>query len=350
MEMSEEIYENVEEAADNRADSSDSEQSYEDVYVNEDNLQTQRAKSFKQSESSVTGINFAGKKCYRLTTVCLLLLCFLLLTAITVLWIKFSILNTETAKLETSHNNLTIERDQLQTSNSNLTKERDQLKTSYNNLAKERDQLQNSSNIPTKKIDQLQTSYNTLTKERDQLQTSYSNLTKERDQSQTSYNNLTKERDQLQTSYNTLAKERDQLHKQINGFQSFCLLFSEGWRYFDFHIYYTSNEKKIWGESRQDCRRRGADLVIINSKEEHEFLAKMMGSDRAWIGLRDRDTEGMWKWVDGTPLTTKFWCSGEPNDAGSDEDCAEISDSQENKIWNDMPCSTKLIWVCEKVN
>ncbi|XP_047670448.1 CD209 antigen-like protein E [Tachysurus fulvidraco] len=285
MEMSEEIYANVDEAGNNRADSSDSEQSYEDVYLNEDNLQTQRAKSSKQSESP-------GEKCYRLTTVCLLLMCFLLLTAITVLWIKLSILNTEKAKLETSHNN--------------------------------------------------------LTKEKDQLQTSYSNLTKERDQLQTSYSYLTKERDQLQSSYSNLAKERDQLHKQINGFQTLSSLYSEGWRYFGFHIYYISTETKDWSRSRQDCIRRGADLVIINSKEEQEFLAKMLGSKRAWIGLSDRDEEGVWKWVDGTPLTTAFWHSEEPNDSGG-EDCAEISDKQGNIMWNDLPCSANIILVCEKV-
>ncbi|MCI4395047.1 hypothetical protein PGIGA_G00175890, partial [Pangasianodon gigas] len=86
MEMSEEIYANVEPTADNGAESSDDENSYEDVYVNEDNLETQNARRLKQSESSVTGINRAGNKCYRVTAVCLLLLCVLLLTAITMLW------------------------------------------------------------------------------------------------------------------------------------------------------------------------------------------------------------------------------------------------------------------------
>ncbi|KAK3507545.1 hypothetical protein QTP70_028447, partial [Hemibagrus guttatus] len=96
-------------------------------------------------------------RCCRLTAVCVvLLLCVLLLAAITVLWIKFYILNAENNQLQTSYNNLTKERDQLQSSYNNLTKERDQLQSSYNNLTKERDQLQSS--------------YNNLTKERDQLQ------------------------------------------------------------------------------------------------------------------------------------------------------------------------------------
>ncbi|XP_036439677.1 CD209 antigen-like protein 2 [Colossoma macropomum] len=53
----------------------------------------------------------SGPRGYRLTAVCLGLLCVLLLTAITVLWFKFT---TERDQLQTSNTNLTIERDQLQ--------------------------------------------------------------------------------------------------------------------------------------------------------------------------------------------------------------------------------------------
>ncbi|KAG7313924.1 hypothetical protein KOW79_022420 [Hemibagrus wyckioides] len=221
MEMSEEIYANtVAVAADNRTNSSDSKQSYEDVYVDEDNLQTQKTGSFKQSESS-------ERKCYRLTSVCLLLLCFLLLTTITVLWIKFSILSREKAKLETKRNH-------------------------------------------------LQASCNTLTNERIQL-----------------------------------LEKNDEFQKKSNNFVS---LLTDGWRYFNSHIYYISTAEKNWDESRQNCRGRGADLVIINSKEEHEFIRKQLRNSDSWIGLSDRDKEGEWKWVDGTPLTDPYWVMGEPND------------------------------------
>ncbi|KAF5893593.1 C-type lectin domain family 4 member E-like isoform X1, partial [Clarias magur] len=77
-----------------------------------------------------------------------------------------------------------------------------------------------------------------------------------------------------------------------------------GQRVFRSSIYDISLEKKSWNESRKDCRERGSELVIINSKEEQEFISKYFGIAEAWIGLTDTDTEGIFKWVDGSPLIT----------------------------------------------
>ncbi|KAI4879186.1 hypothetical protein NFI96_009089, partial [Prochilodus magdalenae] len=148
-----------------------------------------------------------------------------------------------------------------------------------------------------------------FTIERDQLQTGYTNLTIERDQLQTSYTNLTIERDQLQTSYTNLTIERDQLQTQRDEFETlFCelerLIKDHGWRYFNSSFYYISTERKSWSESRQYCTERGADLVMIDSREEQVFINRLRGDQTAWIGLIYRNTEGGWRWVDGSSVTT----------------------------------------------
>ncbi|KAI4890718.1 hypothetical protein NFI96_027674, partial [Prochilodus magdalenae] len=253
--------------------------------------------------------NTAGSRGYRRAAVGLGLLCVLLLVAILVLWVQF--------------NNMTKERDQLQTSYTNLTSERDQLQTSYTNLTSERDQLQ--------------TSYTSLTKERDQLQTSYTRLTKERDQLQTSYTRLTKERDQLQ-------KEKEALQKRYEELE-------QGQRCFSNSFYFISTEKKSWSASRQYCRERGADLVIINSREEQEFINNVFGATEAWIGLTDTDSENVWKWVDGSTLTTEFWWTGEPNDWNESEDCAvtgsKFAPSKNVTTWADYPCYHPVVGICQ---
>ncbi|KAK1792594.1 hypothetical protein P4O66_012529 [Electrophorus voltai] len=246
MEMRSNLYANSEVAAGNRSYSEASEYSYEDVYVNEDNMDAHKTRSTEKPAKIASGTNTAGSTCHRLTAVCLGLLCVLLLAAITVLWVKF-----------------TAERNQLQTRLNNVTNQNEQLKDNC--------------------------------------------------------------------CQNKLA--------------AIDLYGQQGWFYFRSKLYYISLEMKTWSEGRQDCNNRGADLVIINSREEQEFTVKMVGNSKAWIGLTDTAKEGEWKWVDGTEFTTEYWKENEPNDIDNNEDCVEQTNK---KGWNDNACSEKQMWICEK--
>ncbi|XP_073705510.1 uncharacterized protein [Garra rufa] len=244
---------------------------------------------------------------YRAAVVCLVLLCVLLLTAVIVLCIH----------IHTNGTNYTEDRDEQLTNITNLTKERDQLLTRNTDLTKERDQLL------TRNTD--------LTKERDQLLTRNTDLTKERDQLLTRNTNLTKERDQLLTRNTDLTKERDHLRER------------DGWTYYRSNFYYISSQKKSWYESRRYCTDKGADLIIINNREEQDFVKKLSCGSNVWIGLTDRQVEGTWKWVDGSTPSYRFWESGEPNSNAGDEDCALI-----RLGWADYPCNSNFQWICEK--
>ncbi|XP_030279418.1 CD209 antigen-like [Sparus aurata] len=194
------------------------------------------------------------------------------------------------------------------------------------------------------------------------LQASYNNLTEERNQLQTSYNNLTEERDQLQTSYNqqvtAFTKERNDLQRKIEDTEASLkdltnktevlrrILKDGGWEYFRGSFYYVSSTKKTWQQSRDYCLQKGADLMIINSKEEQDYANQF--KKYMWIGLTDSQTEGTWKWVDGTLLMTKsYWTSGEPN-GGTHENCGDIKNYDATNSWNDESCSLSLNWVCER--
>ncbi|XP_035532219.1 C-type lectin domain family 4 member E-like [Morone saxatilis] len=118
--------------------------------------------------------------------------------------------------------------------------------------------------------------------------------------------------------------------------------------------YLFSTNSHSWEEGRRDCRDRGADLVIIDSSEEQEFLTKNIRKD-TWIGLTDRDNEGTWKWTDETPLTLAYWVRGQPDSGGGDpqwgeEDCAIlIAGKETEENWNDRRCDDTLKWICEKM-
>ncbi|KAM9449634.1 CD209 antigen-like protein 2 isoform 2-T2 [Clarias gariepinus] len=204
-----------------------------------------------------TGGDTAWIRCYRLTVVCLVLLCVLLLIPVTVLWIKYNNLNMENSRLQTHNKNLTIMGQDLQL-------QRDQFK-----------------------------------------------------------------------------QENSELHSMI---------LQLGWRFFNSRIYISTENKTSWFESSKDCKRRGADLVIINSTEEQEFISKHFGSIEAWIGLTDKDTEGTFKWVDNSALTTPFWWNGEPNNFGAGEDCTITGYKKAGSnlfTWADYPCSFPVVGICE---
>ncbi|XP_041867755.1 C-type lectin domain family 2 member B-like isoform X2 [Melanotaenia boesemani] len=113
----------------------------------------------------------------------------------------------------------------------------------------------------------------------------------------------------------------------------------DGWKRFESSCYFKSTERKTWSESRKDCQERGADLVIINSKDEQEFLKKLTMKEFFWIGLGK--TEGSeWKWVDGSTLT-KFW-GKEPQHG----ECAVCCDDKGE--WGAIYSNYGRNWICEK--
>ncbi|XP_038569781.1 CD209 antigen-like protein E isoform X2 [Micropterus salmoides] len=164
-------------------------------------------------------------------------------------------------------------------------------------------------------------------------------------------NSLTEEREELKrqlndyaSQQNSLTRERDELKRKLNDFANYA---QQGWVYFSDSFYYISSIKKTWQGSRDDCLHRGADLIIINSKEEQVFTRQF--EKIMWIGLTDRETEARWEWVDRTLLTTSFWYPGEPNNyIGRNEDCVETWYYNDDNSWNDVVCENQNFWICEK--
>ncbi|XP_043105766.1 uncharacterized protein LOC122352417 [Puntigrus tetrazona] len=168
------------------------------------------------------------------------------------------------------------------------------------------------------------------------IHTNNTNYTQERDELLTNITNLTEERNQLLINNS----HRILLSKQLN---EMCFNGMDGWLYYNFSFYFISSDAKNWTESRRYCTEKGADLIIINNREEQNAVQKMADDSKLWIGLTDSDVEDTWKWVDGSTLTSGFWRSGEPN-GKTKENCAVSFQS-----WLlDYPCKSPFKWICEK--
>ncbi|XP_052459458.1 CD209 antigen-like protein A isoform X1 [Carassius gibelio] len=184
--------------------------------------------------------------------------------------------------------------------------------------------------------------YITITAERDMIK-SYKNTVEEFNQTinslQHNHTDLTQKNLELETRVNDLTAEKKQRIFNCLNKKGLVNLFM-------------STELKSWSDSRQYCRDRGADLVIINTEEKQRFISSLV-KERVWIGLSDTENEGNMKWVDNSPLTQGFWLKGEPNNANN-EDCIEMNVNREKLVWsplsswNDLSCSEKKKGICEK--
>ncbi|XP_039907917.1 CD209 antigen-like isoform X2 [Simochromis diagramma] len=150
--------------------------------------------------------------------------------------------------------------------------------------------------------------FNKLHFKHNKLNHSYNELQTEHQDTKTSLTQLQSSYDEVSTSHSQLQEEVKKLKEKIE--EKWC---PEEWTRLGTKFYFKYTEKKTWSESRRACQDKGADLVIINSKEEQKFISNFRGF--SWIGLRAKWTSGgyEWEWVDGSALTERFLAAGYGN-------------------------------------
>ncbi|XP_039395252.1 C-type lectin domain family 4 member F-like isoform X2 [Mauremys reevesii] len=129
---------------------------------------------------------------------------------------------------------------------------------------------------------------------------------------------------------------------------------SRGWRLYSGNLYYFSQERKSWDEAEQFCVSQDSHLTSVSSQAEQEFISSETQGEDHWIGLTDRETEGSWRWVDGTEYRADasrgFWGENEPNNYDPEkdggEDCVHTEPRKRN-LWNDANCTQPFRWICK---
>ncbi|KAL1281253.1 hypothetical protein QQF64_000056 [Cirrhinus molitorella] len=260
----------------------------EAIYESDEDTTGPRTSSYSQAKGKAQ--ERRGSRCVALITVSLGLICVLLLV--------FIILQ---------HNTITAERDLIK-SYKNTAEEFNQtinsLQDNYTDLMTEKHQLQNNFNTLSQKKLELETRVKDLTAEKDQLQRRAESLNQKKLELEKTVSDLNAEKDQLQRSFDSLNKKKLELESKVTSLSEELKKEStkQGW-------FFMSNEEKSWSDSRQYCRDRGGDLVIINSEEKQRFISSLT-TERVWIGLSDIEHESKMTWVDNSPLNQGFWLKG----------------------------------------
>jgi len=125
---------------------------------------------------------------------------------------------------------------------------------------------------------------------------------------------------------------------------------------FQGHHFKVFLEPLTWVAAQQRCQAMGGHLPVLSNKPKSEFVVRMARKsglprdrmDGVWIGATDKDKEGEWVWVDGSPMIFSDWHPNQPNNKQNSEHYAMLW--IEKGQWCDQPVSSQqhaTYFVCE---
>jgi hypothetical protein len=97
---------------------------------------------------------------------------------------------------------------------------------------------------------------------------------------------------------------------------------------------------KTYADATAACIANNTHLAVVNTLERYTVAKALAGTRDVFIGLSDEAAEGMFRWIDSTPLTFTKWDPTEPNNGNGtyQEDCAIIAGARAGD-WDDRPCA-----------
>lgn len=108
--------------------------------------------------------------------------------------------------------------------------------------------------------------------------------------------------------------------------------------------YFCSVNTATWPNAKAICENAGGKLCVMNSLDENQWVASKLMGQTAYIGLHDKNIEGYFEWIDGSPFSFTNWASGQPNNSNGDQDYVELLPDGK---WNDQYTTSSREFICK---
>ncbi|XP_065260619.1 natural killer cells antigen CD94-like [Emys orbicularis] len=127
------------------------------------------------------------------------------------------------------------------------------------------------------------------------------------------------------------------LNRKDTGWKFLC---PANWFLHGEKCYRFSTEYKPWLESGKACSSHGSSLLLIENKEELDFISPLATSH--WIGLSRDKTDRPWMWVNGTAFSTDQFAVKK---GYIDGNCARVTGGK----LSSEPCKDAKLYICEQL-
>ncbi len=111
----------------------------------------------------------------------------------------------------------------------------------------------------------------------------------------------------------------------------------------DGRLYILAENAQTWPDARTWAQGLGADLAVLDTADERDWVNARIGATPYWIGLADEDGDGVYTWVNGAALGDSHWAGGEP-------DADPYVYTYTNSYWYDVSATATEYGLAEKAD
>ena len=100
------------------------------------------------------------------------------------------------------------------------------------------------------------------------------------------------------------------------------------------------------------CEAESAQLASVTSNLENAVVLSVLTAgdnlNNGWLEATDTETDGQWKWEDGTAWDFTAWWpdSNQGTQGGTNQNCLQLR--RVDSLWDDSQCSKSRSYVCKK--